>query len=52
MQEDLVPITFGELIPTVTNDTFKNIEKNSITSNDVLSAPGYVKILIHRGTSA
>ena len=48
----MVPITFGELIPTVIDDTHQNIKKMSITSNDVLSTPRYVKILMDSNTSA
>ena len=48
----MVPITFGELIPTGINDTNQNFEIMSVTQNDIFLAPRYVKILMDICTSA
>ena len=51
MQEDLVPITFGDLIPE--DEIRKNDLKNmSILQNDVWYNSRYVKILMDSGTIA
>ena len=50
MQEDLVPITFGELIPK--DKIRKNDLNMSILQNDMHSTSRYTKILMDSGASA
>ena len=50
-QKDLVPITFGELVPK--EEISKIDSKNmSVSQNDVCSILRYVKILMENGASA